>query len=66
MKNENVQKRTYEVTASIDHDLCLLKKEGKIADSKMNTFKTDKAKKIYLHPMQAHFSKESISTFESY
>ena len=41
MKDENIQKITFEVIFSIGHNLRLLKKEGKITDSKMNTFETE-------------------------
>ena len=36
-----MQKITYEGNFSIAHDLLLLKKEGKIIDFNMNTFKTE-------------------------
>ena len=33
MTDPNIQVRTYEVGFSIDHDICQLKREGKISDS---------------------------------
>ena len=41
MTNPNRQIRTYEVGFSIDRDLCQLKREGKITDSHVNTFKKE-------------------------
>ena len=40
-KYKNIQKGIYEVTVSIDHDLSVLKKEGEIIHSKVNTLKTE-------------------------
>ena len=39
--DESIQKRTYEVSFSIVHDLCVLKNEGKMTDFKTNTFKNE-------------------------
>ena len=39
MTNPNIQMRTCEVGFSIDHDLCQLKREWKITDFHVNTFK---------------------------
>ena len=41
MTNTNLQMGTYEVSFSIDHDLRQLKREGKISDSNVNTFKKE-------------------------
>ena len=41
MTNPIIQKRTYEVGFSIDHNLCQLKHKGKITDSHVNTFKKE-------------------------
>ena len=41
MTDPNIQVRTYEVGFSIDHDICQLKREGKISDSHVNTSKKE-------------------------
>ena len=39
--DKNIQKPLYEVSFGIDHDLRILKKEGKVTDSKINAFKVE-------------------------
>ena len=41
MTDPNIQMRTYGVGFSIDHDLRQLKREGKITDSHVNTYKKE-------------------------
>ena len=41
MTHPNIQMRTYEVGFSIDHDLHQLKRDGKITDSHVNTFRNE-------------------------
>ena len=39
--DESIQKRTCEVSFFIVHYLCVLEKEGKMTDFKMNTFRNE-------------------------
>ena len=48
MSNPNRQVRTYEVGFSTYRDLCQLKREGKITDSHVNTFKKEAKQCLYL------------------
>ena len=63
--DQNIQKRLYEVSFAIDHDLYMLKKEGKVTDSKISAFKGE-AKKfvctLFNHiieksPLNSYFSR---------
>ena len=42
--DQNIQKRLYEVSFAIDHDLLMLKKESKVTDSKINALKVEAKK----------------------
>ena len=42
--DQNIQKRIYKASFAIDHDLRMLKKEGKVTDSKINALKVEAKK----------------------
>ena len=60
MTNPIIQKRTYEVGFSIDHNLCQLKHKGKITDSHVNTFK--KEAKQFVSTLSNHILSKSPLT----
>ena len=63
--DQNIQELLYEVSFAIDHDLRMLKKEGKVTDSKINAFKIKAKKKVCVlcnhiiekNPLNSYFAR---------
>ena len=45
--DQNIKKRLYEASFATDHDLRMLKKQGKVTDSKINAFKVETKKFLF-------------------